>query len=126
MTEVPRLIEERFGNRVPLVVRTGSQLRDASGQNPFVDEASDAKHLHVGFLADTPNATAIAALDPARSTVDSFAVLGKEVFLHVPGGMARTKLTTAYFDRRLETIMTVRNWRTVTTLLEMTQTPVSP
>ena len=110
---------------MPLVVRSANELRDASGRNPFVHEASDPKHLHLGFLADSPDAKAIAALDPARSTVDSFAVVGREVFLHVPGGMARTKLTTDYFDRRLETIMTVRNWRTVTTLLEMTQNTIS-
>ena len=33
--------------------------------------------------------------------------------------MARTKLTTAFFDRGLDTVMTVRNWRTVNKLLEM-------
>jgi uncharacterized protein (DUF1697 family) len=33
--------------------------------------------------------------------------------------MGRTKLTTGYFDRRLDTVMTVRNWRTVNRLLEM-------
>ena len=33
--------------------------------------------------------------------------------------MARTKLTNAYFDSKLSTIATARNWNTVLKLLEM-------
>jgi len=81
--------------------------------------ADDPKHLHIGFLAETPGEEAIASLDPGRSDVDNFQVKGREVYLHVPGGLGCTKLTTDYFDRRLGTVMTVRNWRTVNKLLEM-------
>jgi uncharacterized protein (DUF1697 family) len=118
-TELPRRIADRFGHRVPTVVRTAEEFRKAAGSHPFVAGATDPKHLHVGFLAEAPSTQAIASLDPARSSVDSFEVIGGEVFFHVPGGMARTKLTTDYFDRRLGTVMTVRNWRTVNKLLEM-------
>jgi uncharacterized protein (DUF1697 family) len=33
--------------------------------------------------------------------------------------MGRTKLTNAYFDSKLKTVSTARNWRTVLKLLEM-------
>jgi hypothetical protein len=46
-------------------------------------------------------------------------VRGREVFLHLPNGMARTKLTNAYFDARLATTSTGRNWRTVNMILGM-------
>jgi uncharacterized protein (DUF1697 family) len=117
--EVPRRINDHFGYRVPVILRTAKELRDAADRHPFVAEATDTKHLHIGFLAETPADDAITSLDPARSSVDSFEVIGSEVFFRVPGGMARTKLTSDYFDRRLGTIMTVRNWRTVNKLLEM-------
>jgi uncharacterized protein (DUF1697 family) len=120
-TDVPRRIADRFGHHVPVVLRSAKELKDAADRHPFAAEATDPKHLHVGFLSEAPSADAIASLDPARSSVDSFAVIDEEVFFHVPGGMARTKLTTAYFDRRLGTIMTVRNWRTVHKLLEMVE-----
>lgn len=118
-TEASKRIAERFGHQVPVVVRTAEELRTARDRNPFLSQAVDPKHLHVGFLADEPGMDAIASLDEARSDVDRFTVLGREVYLHVPGGMGRTKLTTDYFDRRLGTVMTVRNWRTINTLLEM-------
>jgi len=117
--DVPRRIADRFGHQVPVVVRSAQELRDAADRHPFAAEATDPKHLHVGFLSHAPSKDAIASLDPARSSIDRFEVIGSEVFFHVPGGMARTKLTTDYFDRRLGTVMTVRNWRTVHKLLEM-------
>jgi uncharacterized protein (DUF1697 family) len=46
-------------------------------------------------------------------------VRGREVYLRLPDGMARIKLTNAYFDSKLATISTARNWRTVTKLLDL-------
>jgi len=112
-------IERRFGFGVPVVVRTATRLREVIDDNPFISTGADTQHLHVGFLADRPSDEAVASLDPTRSETDSFRVLGAEVHLHVPGGMGRTKLTTDWFDRRLGTTMTVRNWRTVNKLIEM-------
>jgi uncharacterized protein (DUF1697 family) len=61
----------------------------------------------------------VKGLDAERSPGDSFVVKGREIFLHVPNGMARTKLTNAYFDSKLKTVSTARNWRTVGKLVEM-------
>jgi uncharacterized protein (DUF1697 family) len=114
-------IEKRFGYRIPVVLRTSAQLRRAIGANPFLNAGADLKALHVYFLADAPKAGAIAALDASRSAPDVFQVLGQEVFLHLPNGMGRTKLTNAYFDSKLSTISTARNWATVLKLAQMMQ-----
>ena len=44
---------------------------------------------------------------------------GQEIYLQLPNGVANSKLTNAYFDSKLATISTSRNWRTVTKLLEL-------
>jgi uncharacterized protein (DUF1697 family) len=120
-TQVPKLILERVGMNVPIVLRSAAEFQKAVARNPFLAGDADPTHLHVGFLATRPSAGAVASLDAARSDIDRFEVLGSEVYLHVPGGMGRTKLTSDYFDRRLGTVMTVRNWRTVNKLLEMVE-----
>ena len=57
-TRIPPLIasgiEERFGYRVPVLVRTLDELRDAVRANPFLGTVDDTKSLHVAFLAETP------------------------------------------------------------------------
>jgi uncharacterized protein (DUF1697 family) len=73
----------------------------------------------VTFLADRPAAAAIKQLDPGRCPPDEFTVLGKEIFMFMPNGMGRTKLTIDYFEKRLGTEGTARNWNTVNKLLDL-------
>jgi uncharacterized protein (DUF1697 family) len=116
---VVRHIEKRFGFRIPVILRTSHQLLKTIRDNPFLTTVADQRWLHVYFLANAPNARAIAGLDPARSAPDAFHVLGQEIFLHLPNGMGRSKLTNAYFDSKLSTTCTARNWATVLKLSEM-------
>ncbi len=110
---------ERFGLRVPVVVRSGEQMQRAVRSNPYLTPGADPKSLYVLFLADTPSGKALLALDPERSPGDVYRVIGGEIYIRLAAGAADTKLTHAYFDSALETVCTMRNWRTVTTLAEM-------
>jgi len=116
---VPEQIEKRFGHRPPFVIRTAEQMAVVAANNPFLQAGADEDKAHVMFLADEPDAARVKGLDPARSSPDEFAVHGTEIYLHLPNGVADTKLTNAYFDSKLATISTGRNWRTVMTLLEI-------
>ena len=112
-------IAESFGYKTPVVLRTAEQLAKVVAENPFLAAGADPQTLHVLFLADVPSPGRIDLLDPDRSPPDSFVVRGPEVFLHTPGGLGRSKLTNAYFDSRLDTTSTGRNWQTVTKLLAL-------
>jgi uncharacterized protein (DUF1697 family) len=112
-------IKEQFGLTVPVIVRTRAELAKVAAANPYLASGADPSKLHVTFLADKPKAAAIATLDPERSSPDEFAVLGREIFMLLPNGMGRTKLTIDYFDKRLGTTGTARNWNTVNKLLDL-------
>ncbi len=116
---ISQRIDERFGLRVPAVLRTRDELGDAIRNNPFLAAGAQEKTLHVYFLSSLAAAHDVAALDPQRSAPDAFHVLGREIYLQLPNGMARTKLTNAYFDSRLRTVSTARNWNTVLQLHEL-------
>jgi uncharacterized protein (DUF1697 family) len=118
---VSKRMQADLGWSVPIVIRSAAELGAAAKGNPFLAEGLPAPTLHVGFLLDRPDRAQVAALDPDRSPPDRFVVRGGEIFLHLPNGVARTKLTSQYLDTRLGTVVTVRNWNTVTTLLEMTR-----
>ncbi|HVP68191.1 MAG TPA: DUF1697 domain-containing protein [Anaeromyxobacteraceae bacterium] len=119
---LPGLAADRIargaGFRPGVFVRTAKELGDAVRNNPYGPSATKA--LHVGFLATAPGPGAVARLDPRRSPPDSFAVRWREIYLHCPNGMGRTRLSGAYFESVLEEDVTFRNWRTVLALLEMT------
>lgn len=110
---ITRTIEENLGYRIPVVLRTAEEMDEAIHWNPFIAAGVPEKTLHVYFLASLPDARAVATLDASRSLPDRFQVCGQEIYVELPNGMARTKLTNAYFDSKLATISTARNWKTV-------------
>ena len=116
---ITQSIEKLAGFRIPVVLRTKDELGHAIRSNPFVSAEVAEKTLHIYFLAAQPDEHAIASLDPKRSLPDLFVVRGREVYLQLPNGMARTKLTNAYFDSKLSTVSTARNWNTVMQLYEL-------
>jgi uncharacterized protein (DUF1697 family) len=117
---IPPVIAQRFGFAPALVVRTADELRRIGEGNPFLRAGADPGRVYVAFLADAPTRASIAALDPKRSPPDEFAVVGREIYLHLPTGAGRTKLTNDYFDSKLKTMSTARNWRTLLKLVELT------
>ena len=125
VASLPALLEkkiaDRFGFSVPIILRNHDDLARVARGNPFLQAGMPEQTLHVYFLAGAPNAAAIKSLDPNRSPGDRFHVAGREIYLHTPHGMGRSKLTSTYFDSKLSTVATARNWATVLKLLEMTQ-----
>lgn len=113
-------IKRNFGYDVPVVIRSATQLAEIVRKNPFVKRGEDEARLHVMFLADKPPPALFKQLDPHRSDPDEFVVRGADIYLCLPNGAAKTKLTNAYFDSKLKTVSTGRNWRTVNKLLALT------
>ena len=120
---VTKRIREDFGYQVPLIIRSAARIDDVIRINPFVKKGADEALLHVMFLTDVPKPGLVRDLDARRSVPDEFAVRGREIYLHLPNGAARTKLTNAYFDKKLATVSTGRNWRTVNKLRELAKFP---
>lgn len=116
---VGEAIEEHHGIRSPVVLRTAAALEEVVKFAPSWAGAEGVERLHVAFLSDMPTRSVVATLDPDRSPPDRFVVRGREIYLVCPQGIARSRLTNAYFDAKLGTTSTIRNWRTVMRLVEL-------
>ena len=112
-------IADRFGYRTPVLLRTVEELGATIRNNPFLEAGAPESWLHVLFLASQADALHVAALDPDRSPPDAYAVRGREIYLQCPNGAGNTRLTNAWFDSKLATISTGRNWRTAIKLFEL-------
>lgn len=112
-------IEAVHAMSVPVVLRSAAEMAAVVAANPFLARGADPATLHVAFLSEVPDPTRVARLDPQRSPPDEIVVVGADAYLHLPGGMARTRITNAYLDRALAVVSTARNWRTVMRLAEM-------
>jgi uncharacterized protein (DUF1697 family) len=120
---IEEAISAQFGFDVPVILRTAAELDRVVRGNPFVAEGADLARLHVTFLAQPPSAQAAADFAAYRVGPDELRLVGREAYLHCPGGLGDTKLTPTFLERSLGSASTTRNWRTVNTVLEMAQAP---
>jgi uncharacterized protein (DUF1697 family) len=87
-------------------------------RNPFGDEAAtNPKALQVTFRGDPVGSDVIAALRDRAAPTEKVAAIGREIYSWHPDGIARSKLALAITPKN--STATARNWKTVTTLLEM-------
>jgi len=104
-----------------IVLRDGDAWRRLVARNPFLAAGADPDALHAACLSAAPSAERLARLEPDRSPPDAFVVVGADVYLKLPNGVARSRMTNAWFDARLGVVSTMRNWRTVTKLAAMVE-----
>lgn len=121
--EIEAAIAKSFNLKVSVIVRTRREMERVAAGNPFPTKGVKPTSLHVMFLADSAPAKAIKTLDPDRSSPDEFEVKGSEIYLRFPKGSGRSKLTIDYFEKKLGTRATARNWNTVVKVLELMQSP---
>jgi uncharacterized protein (DUF1697 family) len=117
--EVERLIRERFGLDIAVVVRTRAEIAAVVRRNPLGDVAKNPKRYQVTFLAGKLERPVVEKLEAAAAPSERFVVAGREVYAWTPDGIARSKLWAMLAGPRLGVSATARNWTTVTKLLEL-------
>ena len=116
---IEQRIASEFGLDVPVQLRTKAEIGKVIAGNPFLRGRAELAKLHVTFLAAKPAAALVRALRDYRAPPDEFQVFGREVYLHCPGGYGKSKLDNSFWERRLSTAATTRNWTTVTKLFAL-------
>jgi uncharacterized protein (DUF1697 family) len=107
-------IAQRFPLAPDVMVRTSAEMASVLEQTPY----PDVDHVHVLFLPDAPEHPA--ALESLGAGSERLAVRGREIYFHLPNGVGRAKLPIE-LGRRLTQPGTMRNWRTVTKLVELSR-----
>lgn len=112
---VESALERDYGFAVTVLLRTPAELASVVKRNPYGGAA------YVTFLDGKPDPKQAKTIDPTPFAPDEFTVSGREVFVRCPNGYGRTKINNTFFERKLATKATTRNWKTVTTLLDWTK-----
>jgi uncharacterized protein (DUF1697 family) len=117
--KVERLIAERFGLEIAVVVRTKAELARVVKKNPLAKVARDPKRYQVSFLDGRLDAATVKKLQAAAAGDEQLVVDGRELYAWHDAGVARSKLWAALAGKGLGVTATARNWTTVTKLLEL-------
>lgn len=139
-------IERELGPRVGVLVLGAADMIEVAAANPFLGgdagmTGADEKSLHATFLfgsegdsgfGEATEAAYSAVYETAFKKLELPAAEGEEaafvgapplatpvIYLKLPCGYGRTKLNNGWFELKLGTAATTRNWRTVLALSEL-------
>lgn len=110
-------ISEAFGYDVTVFVRRPAKFEEIIEQNPFAER--DPKFLAVTLLADEADPKKLDAIMDGDYGNDEFVADGDIIYIYCPDGYGRTKLHNNFFESKLKTSATTRNWRTMNKLAEL-------
>jgi uncharacterized protein (DUF1697 family) len=117
---IQQAITEAFGFDVPIIVRTAKEWAESIGNNPFWKEPnSDIDRLHLTCLKEVPSPELLEKIKLFQFLPDRYEIIGKDVFIFCAAGYGTSKLTNSFFESKLKTPATTRNWKTVMKLHEM-------
>jgi uncharacterized protein (DUF1697 family) len=120
--KIEKAITAKYNFEVPVIIRSIEEWKKAISQNSFLKEKNiDLKKLHITFLSEVPSKENVERIKSNDFLPDQFIIKEKEIYLHIPESYGETKLSNNFFEKKLKTKATTRNWNTVNKLFEMTQ-----
>jgi uncharacterized protein (DUF1697 family) len=118
--KIKQEIFREFGHDVPVVVIAKKDLELCFKNNPYLKEKDcDTKKLYVAFISKELSPLALNDLKISNFKPDEAAIDASRIYIKYAVGAGKTKLDQKYIEKKLNATATIRNWNTVTKLLEM-------
>ncbi len=118
--KIKQEIYKTFGHEVPVIVVSKSDLEWSFKNNPFLKQKDvDTKKLYVAFISKELSSSAINELKISQFKPDEAVIEGNRIFIKYDIGAGKTRLDQKYIEKKLNVTATIRNWNSVTKLLEM-------
>ncbi|GAA4041609.1 DUF1697 domain-containing protein [Flavobacterium chungnamense] len=118
--KIKQEIFKTFGHEVPVIVIGKNDLELCFKNNPFLKQKDvDTKKLYVAFISKELSSSAINELKISQFKPDEAVIDGNRIFIKYDIGAGKTRLDQKHIEKKLNVTATIRNWNTVTKLLEM-------
>ena len=115
--EIESKLLENYDFQIPIFIRTITELNKIIESNPFTDD--DLKNIYITFLKDKPINVPVNLIEDRKDASEKFLINQREIYLFLPNGYGRTKISNNFFESKLKLPATTRNWRTVTQLYNL-------
>ncbi|MDX1811735.1 MAG: DUF1697 domain-containing protein [Gammaproteobacteria bacterium] len=117
------VIENHYGFKVPVDVRTKKDFQAIVKACPYEEAklAENGTKILVSFLSRTPTASQRVEMEKHAVAPERLICNKDVIYLFCPNGYGKSKLSNTFIESKLGLTATTRNWKTVCTLLEMSQ-----
>ncbi|AMA48552.1 MULTISPECIES: DUF1697 domain-containing protein [Flavobacterium] len=118
--KIKQEIFKEWGYEVPVMVLGKEDLEGALSNNPYLKEKeADPSKIYFAFLNKELNESAIHDLKISQVKPDEATVDKNRIYLKYINGAGKTRMDNKYIEKKLNVLSTIRNFNTVTKLLEM-------
>ncbi len=122
--KIAKKIKEVFSFEISVLVKSADEFKRVLKNNSFVTKRNeDGTKLHVTFLSNKPKKMDVDEIYNGEYASDEFIITDGVVYLFCPNGYGNTKLTTNFFEKKLNVVATTRNWKTMNKLVELAGAP---
>jgi uncharacterized protein (DUF1697 family) len=113
-------IQKTFGHDVPVVVIAKKDLELCLTNNSYLKlNDIDTKKLYVAFISTELKPENINDLKISNFKPDEAIIDKSRIYIKYEIGAGKTKLDQNYIEKKLNVVATIRNWNSVTKLLEI-------
>jgi uncharacterized protein (DUF1697 family) len=118
--QIQQEIFKSFGFDVPVIMVSKESLALCFKNNPYLKEKEvDLKKVYVSFVSKQLHSDAINELKISQFKPDEASIDSTRIYIKYEIGAGKTKLDNKYIEKKLNITSTIRNWNTVTKLLEL-------
>ena len=119
--KISSAIKKQFGFDVQIIVVTPKEIVDALKKNPYLKKNRDTDKLYIIFLSSIPTKANVEKLDSTNYLPEEFKIDGRRIYLFVPNGYGKAKLSNNLFENKLKVFGTARNLKTLNALIGLTK-----
>lgn len=115
--QIKGAIKNHFGFEIPVLIKTVSELQSIFDDCPFPQEKKEQSYFNI--LHRAPEAQNIEEASQKSYLDEEFVITEKCIYLYCKNGYGRAKFSSTFFEKKLKTIATARNYKTMLKLLSL-------
>lgn len=113
---IERVVADALGVETTAIMRTPAELAATVAAHPF---GTDVSQSYVAFLAARPDEAVATRFREEHGDAERTVLAAADVYLRLQRGVHGAHLSVARLESLLGSPATLRNWRTVTALVEL-------
>lgn len=118
-TNIKNSILNNFGFDVSVLVRTRADLQRIFNDSPFSEEKKTKSYFTI--LSTTPNPELVKIASEKVYEGEEYYIINDCIYFYCEKGYGKAKFNMNFFERKLNTIGTARNYNTMVKLLSLSE-----
>ena len=116
---VGKLIEDKIGAQIPVIVKSREDLLQIIQENPFLGEGYDISRVFFAMYNGELNEELKAKLLTQDFSPEYLSITHQVAYMYIPGTYGRGKLSNNFLEKKLKAVATSRNFNTISKMVEL-------